>query len=126
MPEGANPRAQAITCIVFATLRHPGQRALVDDDVTADVLRQRWVGASQQRLPVQADGVTTVKVSVPAAGRAGRGNGTNRAGPTRSQQQKAPSISAASQSAGAISHRGPERYPDITTSQITNAIVAAS
>jgi hypothetical protein len=66
-----NPTARAIMCVVFA--------------------------ASQQRLPVQANGVTTVKVSVPAAGRAGRGNGTNRGGPIRSQHRKAPSISAASQ-----------------------------
>ena len=82
--------------------------------------------ASQQRLPVQPDGVTTVKVSVPAAGRAGRVNGTNRASLTRSQHRKAPNISAAAQLASAISHRGPERYPDITTSEITNAIVAAT
>jgi hypothetical protein len=38
---------------------------------------------------------------------------------------KAPSISAASQSASAISHRGPERQSDITTGEITNAIVTA-
>jgi hypothetical protein len=74
--------------------------------------------ASQQRLPAQADGVTTVKVSVPAAGRAGRDNGTNRAGLTRSQHRKAPNISAAAQSASAISHQGPERQPDITTGEI--------
>jgi hypothetical protein len=74
--------------------------------------------AGQQRLPVQPDGVTTVKVSVPAAGRAGRGNGTNRASLTRSQHRKAPNISAAAQSASAISHQGPERQPNVTTGEI--------
>jgi hypothetical protein len=78
--------------------------------------------ASQQRLAVQPDGVTTVEVSVPA----GRGNGTNRAGLTRSQHQKAPNISAAAQSARAISHRGPERQPNVTTGQLTNMIIAAA
>src|SRR5579862_3071705 len=82
--------------------------------------------ASQQRLPVQPDGVTTVKVSVPAAGRAGCGYGTNRAGLTRSQHRKAPNISAAAQSACAISHRGPERQPNVTTGQITNMIIVAT
>jgi hypothetical protein len=94
--EGTNPKARAIMRVVFA--------------------------ASQQRLAVQPDGVTTVKVSVLA----GRGNGTNRAGPTRSQHRKAPNISAAAQSARAISHRGPERQPNVTTGQITNMIIAAN
>jgi hypothetical protein len=55
---------QAITC----TLRYWGQRTLIDDDVTDDMLGQRRVAASQQRLPVQRSGVTAVKVGVPAAG----------------------------------------------------------
>ena len=59
---------QAMTCIVFATLRDSGQRGLIDDDVTDDMLGHRRVAASQQRLPVQPSGVTAVKVGVPAAG----------------------------------------------------------
>jgi hypothetical protein len=39
---------QAIT----RTLRYWSQRALIDDDVTDDMLGQRRVAASQQRLPV--------------------------------------------------------------------------
>jgi hypothetical protein len=35
---GTRPRARPITCIVFTTLRHSGQRALVDDDVTDNML----------------------------------------------------------------------------------------
>ena len=59
---------QAMTCIVFATLPDSGQRGLIDDDVTDDMLGHRRVTASQQRLPVQPSGVTAVKVGVPAAG----------------------------------------------------------
>ena len=78
----------AITCTVVATLRHSGQRALIDEDVTDDMLGQRWIAASQQRLPVQPSGVTAVKAGVPGASRAGRGKGANRAGLTRSQHRK--------------------------------------
>src|SRR5579862_6706889 len=87
----------AATCIVVAALRDPGQRALIDEDDTGDSLGQRRVAASQQRLPVQPDGVMAIGVGVPAARRAGRHQGTNRASLTRSQHRKAPSPSAASQ-----------------------------
>jgi len=40
-----------MTYIVFATLRDSGQRGLIDDDVTEDMLGQHLVAASQQRLP---------------------------------------------------------------------------
>jgi hypothetical protein len=61
-----DPSCQAVTCIVFAALRDPGQRALIDDDVTDVMLGQRRVAAAQQRLPVQPNGVTAVEIGVPA------------------------------------------------------------
>src|SRR5579863_10108040 len=81
----------AVTCIVVAALRDPGQRALIDEDGTGDRLGQRRVAASQQRLPVKPDGVPAIGVGVPATCRAGCHQGTNRAGLTRSQHRKAPS-----------------------------------
>ena len=74
-----------MTCIVFAALRHQGQRALIDHHVTGDRLGQSRVIDTPQRLPVKRDGVTLVKV--PAARRRGRGRSTSLTGLTQSQHR---------------------------------------
>jgi hypothetical protein len=48
LPTAAEDRScQAVTCIVFAALRDSGQRALIDEDLTDDMLGQRRVAAAQ-------------------------------------------------------------------------------
>ena len=100
---------QAARCIAFAVSRFRSQRALIDDDVADNMLGQGRVAESQERLPVQPGGVTLV--DVPVAGRSSRAGSTDRAVLTGSHHE-APRSSAASPSAGAIDHRGPERLPD--------------
>jgi hypothetical protein len=117
-PEGR--LCQAMTCIGFAAPLRREERALIDEDVTDDMLGQGPIAQSQHRLPVQAGGVTIVNVSVPAAIRAS--HGTNRGGLTEYPHRKLrPSR-----------RRGDQYTPSATEVQsdpsdgITNAIVSSA
>ncbi len=50
-PEGR--LCQPMTCIGFAAPRRRQKRALIDNDVTDDMLSQGGIAERQQRLPVQ-------------------------------------------------------------------------
>src|SRR6478736_2498152 len=77
---------QAISCLVFAALRHRGQRAFIDEGVTGDLPGRRRAVEIQQRLPVQRDGMTLVDLL--AAGRAARGRTANRTDLTQTKHQE--------------------------------------
>jgi hypothetical protein len=69
----------------------------------------------QQRLPVQADGVTLVDIRAATAGRGDLGTGTNPAGLSRSQHRSSTHLGGV-RLCNAIIHRGPERHLNANTS----------
>jgi hypothetical protein len=73
---------QAVAYVAFAAPPRRRQRALIGDDVRDNTHSQRRIAKGQKCLPVQPADVTLVEV--PAAARAGRDEGTNRAVVTRS------------------------------------------